>query len=160
MDNELDLELNKIELEQEEKLKVKERFAKISEKATLANRAKEEAEAKVKTETERSQSLERERDFFKNFNATSSKYQGASQYQDKIHDKVKLGYSTEDAIVSVLNAEGKLTQATRQEPARDVAGGSAPNQITDKEKPVEDMSRDEKLSALRDAEKRGDISMS
>lgn len=156
--NELNLDLDQIQVEADSKLKIKDRFSKISEKATLANREKDEALLKVKAEEEKSINLAKERDFYKEFSATSSKYPQAGQYQDKILEKVRSGYSTEDAVVAVLNKEGKLGGS--QAPiSQDIAGGSAANIGTDKEKPMEQLTRKEKREQLMEAERRGDITI-
>ena len=68
------------------------------------------------------------------------------------------GYSVEDATVAILHAEGKLTGSL---PVREnVAGGSAPNQITTSpSKSPKEMTSDERWEALRKAERRGDIGL-
>lgn len=160
-ENELDLDLDNIQVQTDKKLKVKERFSKLSEKVTLSNKEKDDALAKVKTSEEESKSLARERDFYKDFSISGAKYPNAAQYQDKIFDKVKAGYATEDAIVAVLNKEGKLTTQAQPAPVhKTVEGGSATTNVSSGEKSIDEMTRAEKLTALQDAEKRGDISMS
>ena len=159
MENNTDLDLNLDDLDQiqaneERKLQVKDRFAKLSEKMTLTAKEKEEAEAKAKTEAEARLKAERERDFFKDFSQVSSKYPGATEYQEQILEKVNSGYSAEDAAISILAKEGKLqSQPTRPD---NIAGGSASTTITDTgEKKIEDMSSDEKRDALLQLEKEG-----
>lgn len=156
MDDELNLDLD---TEEEEKLKAKNRYEKLSEKVRLTAKEKEEAEARAVTEADKAKAMEKERDFFKDFSAQSSKYPNANEYQDKIWEKVKTGYSTEDAIVSTLAKEGKLP--TQPAPVPDnVAGGSAANQLgEDGKKSVSEMTVDEKLEALKEAEKKGDLSV-
>lgn len=164
MDNELDLNLDNIEAQAEEKLKVKNRFEKLSENVILEKKAKTEAEAKAKAEADRADALSKERDFYKDFSANTGKYPNASQYQDKIWGKVKLGYSTEDAMVAVLNAEGKLGTtsqpiAQQQSYSGQVAGGSSSTNVPDNNKSIENMTSKEKLAELIEAEKRGEISL-
>src|SRR6185295_10830987 len=102
-------ELDKIEKDTEENLKVKNRFEQLSEKVILTSKERDElAKAKADLEAQNS-SIAKERDFYKDFSVNISKYPNASEYQDKILEKVKAGYSTEDAMVSVLAKEGKLT---------------------------------------------------
>lgn len=159
MENEFDLDLDKIEEDQEKKLKVKNRFEQLSEKVILTSKEKEEAVSKAVAAEEAKINAEKERDFFKEFSANVGKYPQASAHQDKILEKVRSGYTTEDAIVSTLAREGQLTPIT-QSPQGDIVGGSAPNQIGDvKSKTASEMSTDEKLAQLIEAEKRGDISM-
>src|SRR3990167_5848688 len=154
-DNDLDLNLDNLEVQAEEKLKVKNRFDKLSEKVILTSKERDEkAQLAEKLQAENS-SISKERDFYKDFSVNVSKYPEASNYQDKILDKVRKGYSTEDAMVAVLNAEGKLnTPAPTPPPMGQVEGGSAPN-ISSGEKSLSDMTPAEKLQALGEADKTG-----
>lgn len=152
-----ELNLDAIEGEAEEKLKVKNRFEKLSEKVIITSKEKEaEIEARKKAEGERD-AISKERDFYKEFSANVSKHPNASEYQDKILEKVKSGYSTEDAMVSVLAKEGKLSSTSQEQNSRvQVEGGSAVN-IQGGTKSIKDMTMAEKLSALQDADKSGDL---
>lgn len=158
MENEdLNLDLDNIEAQAEEKLKVKNRFEKLSEKVILTSKEKDEALAKAKAESEARLQAEKERDFYKDFSVNISKYPNASEYQSKILEKVKVGYSTEDAMVAVLAKEGKLTSQPVQQPQQpniQVEGGSAAN-IGSGTKELKDMSPAEKLAALGEAESAG-----
>lgn len=157
-ENELDLnleDLDQIQANEDKKLLVKDRFAKLSEKMTLEAKGKAEAEAKVKTEADARLQAEKERDFYKDFSQVSSKYPGASEYQAQILEKVNSGYTTEDAAISILAKEGKLPVAEPPRPDN-VAGGSASTVITDTgDKKIEEMSSEEKRSALLQMEKEG-----
>lgn len=121
------------------------------EKADLV-KAKEDAEAKANA-------LQKDADFFKGFSEVSSKYQGASEYQDKIREKVMAGYDVEDATISILAKEGKYQAAPAPEPKREMAaGGSAAIGITDSvEKPYNKMTRDEMRSQLLEMEQKGEF---
>ena len=156
MDNELNLDLDNLEVQAEEKLKVKNRFEKLSEKVAVTSKERDEALAKVQTEAEAKLNAEKERDFYKDFSANVSKYPSASEYQDKILEKVKSGYSTEDAMVSVLNKEGKLTFTPPEQKKPQAEGGSAPTTFSG-DKSLSDMTPTEKLSALAEADKSGDL---
>jgi hypothetical protein len=156
MDNELDLDLDNIEAETQEKLKTKNRFEKLSETAILATKSKEEAEAKAKAEADARLAAEKERDFYKDFSVNVTKYPGASEYQDQILEKVKGGYSTEDAMISVLAKEGKLN-IPPQEPQKfsgQVEGGSA-GTMFEGDKSMSDMNLEDKRNALLEADKSG-----
>jgi len=159
-ENELGLDLDNLEVQAEEKLKIKNRYEKLSEKV-IQEKAEKEKLFKAKEESDKQNiELVRERDFFKDFSAQSSKYPQASEYQDKIWEKVKGGYTTEDAMVAVLAKEGKF--GVSNEPITSVPspeGGSAPTQTVDLDKNLGDMSREEKLNALIEADKRGEIEM-
>lgn len=157
MNNELDLELDGIEGQVEQKLKVKNRFEKLSEKVILTSKEKDEALAKAKSETDRADSLSKDVNFYKDFSVNVSKYPQATEYQDKILEKVRGGYSTEDAMVSVLNKEGKLTPNQEPQPRQSsahVEGGSAPTSLEGSKEPS---TLEEKRSALIEADKRGEL---
>lgn len=150
------IDFDKIEDNAEEKLKAKNRFEKLSEKVIITSKERDDAIAKAKSESDARISSEKERDFYKDFSANSSKYPNASQFQDKIFEKVKAGYSTEDAMVSVLAKEGKLTSEPIQQRQNQVEGGSAPTNF-EGNKSIQDMTIAEKLSALTDADKTGEL---
>lgn len=151
-------EINKIEEDINNKNAVEERFKNLvggkkeaEAKAEEALKGKAESDAKLAT-------LEKETSFLNSFSDVTAKFPTASEFKDKIRDKVMSGYSVDDATVSTLVAEGKYTapQALRET----VAGGSAPNQIIGGGiKPVAEMNKEERWSALREAEKRGEIGM-
>lgn len=150
-----ELNLDNIEVQVEEKLKVKNRFEQLSEKVILTSREKDEALAKAQTEADARQSVEKERDFYKDFSTHASNYPGATEYQNQIWDKVKSGYSTEDAMVSVLNKEGKLTASSPEaRPTIQAEGGSAPTSF-EGEKTLDNMSVADKLAALQEVDKSG-----
>ena len=159
MEDELNLDLDNLEAQAEEKLKIKNRYQQLSEKVKLTAQEKEEALAKVQAEVEARANAEKERDFYKDFSANVSKYPQASEYQDKILEKVRGGYSTEDAMIAVLAKEGKLT-APSPEPVRQVQsqveGGSAPT-VFEGDKTLSNMTAEEKLAALMEADKAGSL---
>lgn len=162
MENELELdldtELDQVQTNAENKLKVKNRFEKLSEKVILTAKEKEEAEAKVKLEAEARLKAEKERDFYKGFSEISSKYPQATQHQDKILERVNKGYSPKAAALEVLEEVGQLTPITAgTQPLKpeNPAGGSAATTITDSGKDVSHMTREEKRNALLEMEKQG-----
>lgn len=149
-------EMDKIEAETEEKLQTKDRFQKLSEKGYQTAKERDEAIAKAKTEADNRIKAEKERDFYKDFSQVSSRYPQAASYQDKILEKVNSGYTTEDATISILAKEGKLQPITADTRSYNVAGGSASTAMSDTgEKPIKDMSQDERRNALMQAEKEG-----
>lgn len=155
----LDLDLEQLDAQIDNTNKVEKRITDLSQKVkTTAEERDAEAKAKAEAET-RATAAEKERDFFKDFSTQSSKYPGATDHQDKIKEKVMLGYSMEDAVVSVLNAEGKLN-ASPAPRANDVAGGSAVNQPnTGSDKAISEMTKEEMRAKLLEAAQRGDISI-
>lgn len=154
--DELNLDLDSAETNAEEKLKVKNRFQQLSEKVKIAYQERDEAAAKVKAEEEARLVAEKERDFYKDFSSNVSKYPAAAEYHDKIKEKVLSGYLTEDAMVSILNKEGKLSSPTVQaeRPKAQLEGGSSPT-IIDGTKPVSEMTVQDKFAALSELDKSG-----
>jgi hypothetical protein len=159
--NELSMDdLNQTEAQVKEKLQVKDRFAKLSEKMTLTAQEKDQAEAKAKAESEARVKVEKERDFFRDFSQLSSRYPNAAHYQDKILEKVNAGYSAEDATLAILAKEGKLqpiTADTYIPTQSNVAGGSAATAMTDSfgDKRPEEMTQAERRQVLQDMENQG-----
>lgn len=143
MSDELELNLD------EETNRADERITKLSTKVKETATQRDEANAKAENEAAGRQAAEKERDFFKTFTGVSSKYQGASEYQDKILEKYNAGYSIEDATVSVLNAEGKFNPTAPAPVYQGQAtGGSAATTIQSGESQIGDMSREDKRQAL------------
>ena len=153
-----ELNFDELEVQAEEKLKVKNRFQTLSEKVILTSKERDEAIAKAQAESEAKLTAEKERDFFKEFSANVSKYPQAAEYQDKILEKVKGGYTPEDAMVAVLAKEGKLnvTSEAPQAPSLQVEGGSAPTSF-EGNKTLSQMTPEEKFAALKEAESSGDL---
>ena len=158
MADELDLELLDTEIDKENK--VERRIKDLSEKVRLTAEERDAEKRKLDEESAKTGNLQKEVEFLNSFGNQLGKYPDASQFKDKIKEKVLKGYSVEDATVSTLASEGKLTQKEVQ--IDNVAGGSATvNQpIAGGQKKPFEMTRDEKRNALLEAEKRGDISMS
>lgn len=156
MDNELNIDLDQVEAKAEEDYKVKNRYKELSEKNIFLAKEKEEVEAKAQKAKAEAEALARERDFYKDFSAKSGKYPGATELQDKIWEKVKLGYETEDAMVAVLNKEGKLSSQPVEPPQSPAEGGSSQT-VFPGEKTIDSMTSDEKFAALQELEKSGDL---
>lgn len=155
MAEELDLDLNDEEIsrgEDRNKKLADKVIATSKERDTLAKAKEEETKARV--------TAEKERDFFKNFNQVSTKYQGASEYQDKILEKVNAGYSVEDATISILVKEGKYNPAPPKVEVERAAGGSAATAIRgNDDKTPDKMSQVERRAALLDYEAKGEFSL-
>ena len=154
------LDLEQLDNEIESTNKVEKRIKDLSEKVRLAAEERDAVKAQVVEEANKSSNLQKEVEFLNSFGDQLSKHPEASPFRDKIKEKVLKGYSVEDATISTLASEGKLTQKEVQ--IDNVAGGSAAvNQpITGGQKTVLQMTRDEKRNALLEAERRGDISLS
>src|SRR3990167_3350457 len=156
MENELDLDLDNIEAQEEKKLLVKDRFAKLSSEFYQTKKEKDEVEVKLKTEAEAKLQAEKERDFYKSFSQISSKHPEATNYQDQILERVNKGMDTEEATVAVLYKEGKLNIPETKVDVGNIAGGSAPN-TPGVEKEYHDMSLEEKRDVMLDLEKTGEL---
>ena len=156
--NELDLEQLDKEIEGENR--VEKRIKDLSEKVRLAAEERDAGKRKLEEESTRASGLQKEVEFLNSFGDQLSKHPDASPFRDKIKEKVLKGYSIEDATVSTLSSEGKLSP--KEVRIDNVAGGSAAvNQpITGVQKTVSEMSRDEKRAKLLEAEQRGDLSLS
>lgn len=142
--------------------RTQERIKDLSSKARGAFEERDAANAKAEAEATARVTAEKERDFYASFTQSTSKFPAAAEYTDKIKEKVMAGYTVDDAVVAVLNNEGKLTtMAPIATPPPPAAGGSAVNNLPSSgaTKTVAEMSRDEKRQGLIDAEKRGDISL-
>lgn len=141
--------------------KTEQRIKNLSSKAKEAYNARDEAQAAALAAKTEAEAAAKERDFFKGFSAISARYPNATEYQDAILEKVNAGYSTEDAAVSVLNANGKLTQVEQQVQtvqASSAGGGSAATMIQDNtQKPVSEMSQTERRNALADPDRQAEL---
>lgn len=163
MENDLDLnldELDQIDSNSANKLQIKNRYQKLANDNRTLAQEKEAAEAKVKAEAERAASLEKEANFYKTFSQLSSKHPEATNYQEQILERVNKGYDPEEATLAVLAKEGKLGGFTPPAPQvrpQNVEGGSAMTQMPDGDKSLDEMSRNEKLDALLELEKSGDL---
>lgn len=153
MDNDLDLDLENDITNN----RANDRFNKLTEKVGIEAKARADAEKKAAEEATARVAAEKERDFYSSFADMSGKYPGASEYKDAIKEKVLAGYDPEDATVSILAKEGKLQSYTPPAPRMDSpAGGSATTTMrNDTDKPLNEMSRDEKRAELLRMEQDG-----
>lgn len=151
-----------LELEGEQNInKTQERITNLSSKVKETSQQRDDALAKAAEADAKVAAAEKERDFYAGFSGLAGKYPAATEFTDKIKEKVMSGYSPEDATVAVLNSEGRLSATpTPPAPLAPAAGGSAsytpPSQG---DKSVGEMTRDEKRAKLVELESRGDISL-
>lgn len=144
-----ELNLDQLDEDINKENKVEERIRGLSGKVKETAEQRDAAEkAKAEAET-RATNAEKERDFFKGFSAATSKYPGASEYQDKIREKVMAGYDMEDATVSILAKEGKLT-TPRPEKQSPVGGSAVNNPSGGGQKPISEMTKEEKRAILNE----------
>lgn len=144
---------------QDEEVVENPRIKELSNKVKLTAKERDELAELNKTLTLERNNAQKEVSFYKDFTGVTSKYANASQYTDQIKTKVLAGYTVEDATVSVLAKEGKLTTPAPEKES--AAGGSAvvpPN--AQGPKPLSEMTTAEKFAALKEAEAKGDISWS
>lgn len=154
--DELNLDLDSVQSSEEQKLQVKDRFAKLTEKGLEAEKKAQEFEAKAQAETARASKAEKDLDFYKSFSQISAKHPGASEYQDQIKERVDKGYDPEDAVIAVLGREGKLGAQPVRQIQPNVAGGSAQTNLGDGgNKSVSEMTGAEKAEALMQMEREG-----
>src|SRR3990167_4915397 len=160
MTDQNELYLEQLDKEIEGENRVEKRIKDLSEKVRLAAEERDAGKRKLEEESTRASGLQKEVEFLNSFGDQLSKHPDASPFRDKIKEKVLKGYSIEDATISTLASEGKLSPKEVQ--IDNVAGGSAAvNQpITGVQKTVSEMSRDEKRAKLLEAEQRGDLSLS
>jgi hypothetical protein len=156
-EEELDLELND---EQENINRVEKRIKSLSEKVELTAEERDE-KARLLQENEGKLALtSKERDFYKGFNSITTKYPGASEYQDKILEKVNAGYDVEDATISILAKEGKYTPTAPKLDKERVAGGSASTAMSGNDsKTPKEMTQDERRAQLLELESQGGLNL-
>jgi len=152
--DELELDLN----EDPNLNRTEERIKNLSSKAKEAYSERDEAKAKADEAEAARLSAEKERDFYQSFSTHAAKFPQATEHMDAIKEKVMAGYAPEDAIVSVLNTEGKLSpQEAVQAPVGQAAGGSAATNVAVGDRPAGEMSREEMRQALLEADSRGEL---
>lgn len=104
--------------------------------------------------------------FDNEFKDISSTYPLAKDHRADIEAKVKSGYTVEDATISVLTKNKKLLtsdEIKRKKAEGENLGGSADINESDlehKEKSVAEMTQKERLAALREEEKKGNVILS
>lgn len=164
-DTGLDLDLEELDDKIETRNKVEERITKLSSKVKKTSEDNEEL-TKANTElTELNETITKENKFLSSFTDQTAEYLHANEYKDAIKEKVLAGYTTEDATVSVLVKEGKMekvtppeTEESTEEKPESPAGGSATASPTgDAEKPLDEVSQEDKLAELKERAKKGDF---
>lgn len=154
--NNLDLDVLDNTIDQNNK--VEKRIKDLSEKVRLTSEERDEQKRLLGDRDTKISTLEKERDFLNSFGDQLGKYPDAAQFKDKIKERVLKGYSVEDATAAVLVSEGKYSSPKIHQPIENVAGGSAPTlHQNGGEKPINQLSRDEKRARLLEAESRGDL---
>lgn len=104
----------------------------------------------------------KEKEFDLAVSKAAGKFPDVETLKDKIKEKVNQGTPVDDAVISVLYQEGKLTSEKTEGGTtfKDEAGGSA--ETTGLKSPVkktpQDMTEEELLAAIREAEAKGEIS--
>ena len=163
-----DLDLDQLDSDLDKENKVEKRIKDLSEKVRLTSEERDEKDKLLKEQGDKNSELQKERDFYAGFSDVVSSNPAAKDHKDDILAKVKSGYTVEDATFAVLGKAGKLGQPAqvlpssppvpRENSAQVAAGGSAPIQpVIGGQKPVNQMTREEKRAALVEAEQRGDL---
>ncbi len=164
MTDEKELDLEQIDNEIEKDSKVEKRIKDLSEKVKLTSEERDELKVLSEEKDTKISDLEKERDFLNSFGDVLVKHPAASEFKDAIKEKVLKGYSVEDATVSTLSSEGKLTPSEpkpeEETKPENPAGGSATTPpVSGGEKKLEDMTSEEKRAKLVEAQERGDLSI-
>ena len=158
----VDLDLDELDRDINNTNKVEERIRNLTKREKAALKEKEEAEARAQALEAEKANLEKEKDFLSSFTDVQTKFPGAAEHKDAIWEKVQSGYTVEDAALVVAEAnKSEEPEAEEKAPAKpeSPAGGSAttvPTAIG--EKSIDEMTRDEKLAALKEAEQKGELS--
>ena len=157
-DEELDLE--KLDGEIERENKVEKRIKDLSDKVKLTATERDELkDLNTRKDAENTQ-LKKENEFLNSFGDVLGKHPEASAYRDQIKEKVLKGYSVEDATVSTLASEGKFNFQKQEVRVDSPVGGSAVTQHqSGGEKPLSQLTRDERRAKLIEAEANGDLSI-
>ena len=137
----LPIENEEVVPEEEKPTRSDNRFKDLADKVKTTAEERDQATAKATA-------LEKELEFHKGFSKITSKFSGASDYEDKIKEKVLAGADPEEATVAILYKAGKLDMGNAPAPRNSPAGGSAATTMTSGEKELKDMSREEKREAL------------
>lgn len=152
---ELDLELDGNENINKSEERIKSLSSKVRDTAKerdTEREARETAEAKATA-------AEKRAEFLESFAGVSATQPNAVEFKDAIQEKVLAGYTVEDATAAVLVAEGKYTPPAVEMSVEQAAGGSASNPpLQGAEKPVGEMSQEERRAQLIEADKRGEVS--
>lgn len=136
------------ELERQNQMsEAEKRIKQLSEKVRITSEERDERDNLLKERENRIAELERENSFNSGFVDVLASHSAAKDHKDEIKAKVLSGYSVEDATYAVLWKAGKLGQVIAQETANP-AGGSATTNVSQGEKPLAEMSRDEKREML------------
>mgnify|MGYP001601220957 CR=1 FL=1 len=154
-----ELDLDKLDTEIEKENKVEKRIKDLSDKVKLTSNERDELKRLGDQKDSENATLKKENEFLNSFGDVLGKHPEASSYRDRIKEKVLKGYSIEDATVSTLASEGKLNVPRKEVIIENPAGGSAVTQPPSGEKPLSQLTRDEKRVRLMEAEARGDIAM-
>lgn len=117
----------------------------------LANKVKDTA-AERDAANAKAEAATKEAEFYKGFSKVSSKYEGASDYQDKILEKVNAGYDLEDATISVLAKAGKFQAPTTTQRESPTGGSATTTMNQGGEKSLSEMTHAEKREALLQGE--------
>lgn len=154
------LDLETLDQDIENSNKVEKRIKDLSEKVRLTSEERDEQKRLLKEQMDKNSSLEKERDFLSSFGDAVAKYPKASSHKDEIKEKVLKGYSVEDAMITTLASKGEFSQ--KEVKVDNPAGGSAAVNPPPAGgvKPISQMSREEKRTALLEAEEKGDIYIS
>jgi len=166
-----EVDLDEVDKSINKKNKVEERIKDLSHKVKTTAEERDELQKLTKQLEEERDEAKREAEFYTSLSTVTDKYPDAREYKDDILEKVKSGYSIEDAAIAILVKEGKYTapgagETTKETPPSvdETAGGSATNvpQMGEKtiKEVIQDGTQEEKRAALVEEEKKGNLGLS
>lgn len=156
-EEELDLNENN----QEEIISRKDsRIKSLSDKVKTTSEERDALATKAQEAEAKALSAQKDAEFYKGFNPMTTKYPGASEYQDKIREKAALGLDVEEATMLVMAKEGKYTPAQAPVERESVIGGSANTTMKSGEsKKPEEMTQAERRAAIEEGFAKGEITL-
>ena len=137
----------------EQPSEVEKRIKTLSDKVRLTAEERDEQARLLREAGDKTAAVERERDFYQGFSDVVSTNPAAKDHKDAILEKVKLGYTVEDATYAVLGKAGKLNNPAPTTETQPIAGGSAvTNPPQGGEKSISEMTQAERREVLMDRE--------
>jgi len=156
-----EFDLDKLDGEIDRENKVEKRIKDLSEKVKLTAEDRDEKQRLYEEQRVENETLRKERDFLNSFGDQVAKFSEAANFRDQIKERVLKGYTVEDATAAVLVAQGKYVAPTvPPQPTitpEAYAGGSSATLQASGDKPLSEMTREEKRAMLLQAENRSDI---
>ncbi len=152
----LDLDLEELDKNMEQTNKVEQRIKDLSNKVKVTSTERDELKALVEERDTQVSDLTAERDFLSSFTDATAKFPGATEHKDAILEKVKAGYSVEDATLVIMEAN-KPEEEAETKPESPAGGSATTSPDSGGAKTADDMTQEEKIAELKDLEARGEL---